>query len=86
MKALTKRLKQVVNKFDIMPWKTGDRCKAIESSRDIPTNMMMMRKYIRHEEEKDGTPYQRGFRYGINAKWRLNLNFKKVSGEEFLHY
>ena len=86
MKALTKRLKQVVNKFAIMPWKTGDRYKAIESSKDIPTNMMMMRKYIRHEEEKDGRPYRRGFRYGRNAKWRVNLNFKRVSGEEFLHY
>ena len=64
----------------------GDRYKAIESSKDIPTNMMMMRKYLRHEEEKDGRPYKRGFRYGRNAKWRLNINFKKVSGEEFLHY
>ena len=86
MKSILKRMKQVVNKGAIMPWKSGDKYKAIKSSDDIPTNMMIMRKYLRHEEEKDCRPYQRGFRFGRNAKWKVNLNFQKVSGPEFLHY
>lgn len=86
MVAIMKRMKQVVKRFAIMPWKTGDRYKALEKTGDIPTNMMILRKYIRHEEEKEGRPYKRGFRHGRNAKWRLNLNFAQVTGKEFLHY
>ena len=86
MVAIVKRIKQVVKRGAIMPWKTGDKYKAIEKSSDVPTSMFVLRKYLRHEEEKEGRPYKRGFRQGRNAKWRLNINFTQATGDEFLHY
>ena len=82
LKAVIARMKYIVLKGAIMPWKTGDKFKAIERTEDIPENMELLRKYIRHEDERTGRPYRKAFRNGRNAKWRLNINFNQAGGDE----
>ena len=46
LKAVIARMKYIVLKGAIMPWRTGDKFKAIERTEDIPENMELLRKYI----------------------------------------
>lgn len=86
LKAVLMRMKYIVHKGVIMPWKTGDEFNAIERTEDILDNMEVLRKYIKHEEERVGRPLRKGFKYGKISKWRLNLNFHKAKGDEFVQY
>ena len=67
IKAVLQRIKHVVSKGAIMPWKVGDKFKAIERTDDIPDNMQVLRKYLKHEDEKAGRPFKKAFKNGRNA-------------------
>ena len=70
LKDILARMKYIVHKGAIMPWKTGDRLKAIERTEDIPEHLDNIRRYLCHEDERTGRPFKKPFKYGRNTKWR----------------